>query len=245
LKTTIVLPTYNEAENLPDIISSLFNLPVEDLSCIIIDDNSPDHTGEIADRLALTYPGRVEVVHRQKKAGIGSAYTSGFRMAIQAGAEAVGQMDSDFSHPVDKLVPMLEALKNCDVAIGSRYIAGGSLDNAWPFWRKCLSGFGNYYARTILQLPMHDITGGFRLYSRETLQKIPLERVRSNGYIFQVEIAYIAKLLGLRFIEIPIYFAERKKGKSKMSLRIQLEAAWRVWQLLGMYDDLKHVRVVV
>ena len=243
MQITIVLPTYNEAENLPGIINSLFELPLPDLKCIIVDDNSPDHTGKIADGLASQYPGRIEVVHRAGKLGLGSAYITGFKLAMQAGADAIGQMDSDFSHPLEKLVPLTEALHDCDLAIGSRYIAGGRLDDHWPLWRKSLSRFGNSYARTILRLPMQDITGGFRLFRRQSLQVIPLERVRSNGYIFQVEIAYIANILGLSFKEIPIYFAERQKGKSKMSLRIQLEAAWRVWQLLGMYDDLRGKRV--
>ena len=239
MQTTIVLPTYNEAENLPEITGALFALPIPDLHCIIIDDNSPDGTGKIAENLAEKFAGRIKVVHRPGKQGIGSAYITGFRMALQAGSDVIGQMDSDFSHPVEKLTSLLEALQDCDIAIGSRYIAGGSLDEHWPLWRKGLSSFGNTYARMILRLPMRDITGGFRLYRRQSLQAMPLERVRSNGYIFQVEIIYIAYLLGLRCHEVPIYFAERKKGKSKMSLRIQIEAAWRVWQLLGMYHDLK------
>ena len=239
LQLTIVLPTYNEAENLPKIVPDLLQLPLPGLTLIVIDDNSPDHTGDIAEDLASQNPGRLKVVHRRTKLGLGTAYITGFNLALKQGAEAIGQMDSDFSHPVDKLVPMVKALEDCDIVIGSRYITGGSVDEAWPIWRKGLSRFGNSYARTILRLPFRDVTGGFRLYRRKSMQTLPLERVRSNGYVFQVEIAYLAHLLGLRFYEVPIYFADRRWGKSKMSLRIQIEAALRVWQLLGMYTDIK------
>ncbi len=239
MQLTIILPTYNEAENLPKIVFELLKLPLPNLNLMVIDDNSPDHTGDIADELASQNPGRLEVVHRRGKLGLGTAYITGFNLALKQGAEAIGQMDSDFSHPVDKLIPMVKALENCDIVIGSRYVAGGKVDEAWPIWRKALSRFGNSYARTILNLPIHDVTGGFRLYCRKSMQTLPLERVRSNGYVFQVEIAYLAHLLGLHFYEVPIYFADRRWGKSKMSLHIQLEAALRVWQLFGMYHDLK------
>jgi dolichol-phosphate mannosyltransferase len=239
LQITVILPTFNEAENLPRIVGELFKLPLPDLRLLVIDDNSPDHTGDIADELAGQNPNRLKVVHRRLKLGLGTAYITGFNLALKEGAEAIGTMDSDFSHPVDKLIPLAQALEDCDVAIGSRYVAGGKVDEAWPFWRKALSSFGNGYARTILRLPIRDVTGGFRLYRRKSIQTMPLERVRSNGYVFMVEIAYLAYILGLRFHEVPIYFADRRWGKSKMSLRIQLEAAVRVWQLLGMYHDIK------
>jgi dolichol-phosphate mannosyltransferase len=148
-------------------------------------------------------------------------------------------MDADFSHPVDKIPELLNVLESCcDVALGSRYVPGGSLDERWPVWRKGLSAFGNIYARTILSLPMKDVTGGFRLWRRATLERMPLERIRSNGYIFQVEMAYVAHKLGFTFQEVPIHFADRRWGTSKMSFRIQIEAAVRVWQLMGMYSDL-------
>ncbi len=239
MQITVILPTFNEAENLPQLVNELNKLPLPGLKWIVIDDNSPDHTGEIAEELACKYPSRMKVVHRRSKMGLGTAYITGFTMALKEGADAIGQMDSDFSHPIDKLVPLSEALGSCDIAIGSRYAPGGSVDEAWPVWRKALSRFGNGYARTILSLPIHDVTGGFRLYTRKAMQTLPLERVRSNGYVFQVEIAYLAHMLGLRFREVPIYFADRRWGKSKMSLRIQMEAALRVWQLLGMYGDLR------
>jgi dolichol-phosphate mannosyltransferase len=242
MKLTIVLPTYNEAENLPKLVSALFLLPLSELNLLIVDDRSPDGTGEVAESLRQQYTGQIEVLHRAGKLGLGTAYIRGFERALEAGAEAVGQMDSDFSHPPEKVVELLQSLKGYDVALGSRYVPGGQLDDRWPFWRKGLSAFGNLYARAILRLPVCDTTGGFRIWRRATLQAMPLERVRSNGYAFQVEMTYIAHRLGFQFQEVPIYFADRRWGQSKMSLRIQLEAAVRVWQLLAEYRDLKAVR---
>jgi dolichol-phosphate mannosyltransferase len=180
----------------------------------------------------------MSVLHRPGKEGLGRAYLHGFRVALEAGAEAIGQMDSDFSHPPEKIPEMVAALAHYDLVTGSRYTKGGSVDRDWPRWRKGLSAFGNYYARTILGLPVRDVTGGFRLYRRETLQNMPLHRIRSNGYVFQVELAYLSYLCGFKFFEVPIYFADRKWGESKMSLRIQLEAAVRVWQVKFAYRDL-------
>jgi len=149
-------------------------------------------------------------------------------------------MDADFSHEPRKVIELVEALRNCDIDIGSRYVPGGSVDKDWPFWRKRLSAFGNFYARSILSLPISDTTGGFRLYRRDVLAAMPLERIQSNGYVFQVETAYVAHQLGFKFNEIPIYFAERRFGKSKMSFRIQVEAALRVWSLPYTYRDLRN-----
>ena len=241
MKTTIVIPTYNEAENLPKLTAALFALPLDDLNLLIVDDNSPDGTGQLAEDLAREHPGRMSVMHRQGKLGLGTAYIQGFQRAIADGAEAVGQMDADFSHPVEKVVELVKMLETTDLVIGSRYVPGGSLDERWPVWRKALSGFGNFYARTILGMKVQDVTGGFRLWRRKTLQGMPLERVRSNGYIFQVEMAYVATRLGYGFKETPIYFADRRWGQSKMSFRIQIEAALRVWQLPGLYRDLHKV----
>lgn len=234
-----MIPTYNEAENLPKLVHALFSLPLPGLGLLIIDDNSPDGTGAIADELVKKHPGRIEVMHRAGKMGLGTAYVTGFQHAVRAGAEAVGQMDADFSHPPVKLVELAAALEGCDVAVGSRYIPGGGVDEDWPVWRKLLSAFGNFYARTILGMKLHDVTGGFRLYRKQLIQKLPFERIRSSGYVFQVETAYLITLLGFKFKEVPIYFAERRLGKSKMSFRIQVEAALRVWQLLWNYRDLK------
>ncbi|MEN6409936.1 MAG: polyprenol monophosphomannose synthase [Anaerolineaceae bacterium] len=238
MQITVVIPTYNEAENLPKLVSVLFALPL-DLRLLVVDDGSPDGTGQLAEQLGAEHGGRISVLHRPGKMGLGSAYISGFQQALKEGAEAVAQMDADFSHPAEKLVEMAQMLQTCDLAIGSRYISGSKLDETWPWYRKVLSGFGNWYARTILGMQVRDVTGGFRMWRRKTLEGMPLERIRSNGYIFQVEMAYVAALLGFTMKETPIYFAERQLGKSKMSMRIQVEAALRVWQLPGMYSDLK------
>ena len=238
MKISIVLPTYNEAENLPKLVPALFILPL-DLSVLIVDDNSPDGTGQIADDLRSTYPGCVSVLHRTGKLGLRSAYFDGFREAIQSGAEAVVQMDADFSHNPVVLEKMAQQIMDYDVVIGSRYIKGGSLDENWPRWRKFLSAFGNTYARTILQFPQRDVTTGFRMWRREVLSQMPLDRIRSNGYSFLVEMAYVAYLMEFDIIEVPIHFADRRFGKSKMSLKIQLEAALRIWDVRWHYRDMR------
>jgi len=220
----------------------LFDLPLETLNVLIVDDNSADGTGEIADELSRKWKGRLSVMHRAGKQGLGTAYIQGFGKAIAEGADAVGEMDADFSHPPEKLVEMFKALEGHDAVIGSRYVAGGSLDENWPLWRKGLSSFGNWYARTILGLKVRDVTGGFRLYRKDTIQNMPLERIRSNGYVFQVEMTYVATRLGYRFKEIPIHFADRRWGDSKMSFRIQIEAALRVWKLRWLYRDLIRIK---
>ena len=242
MKTTIIVPTYNEAENLEKLVAAVLALPLPDLNMLIVDDNSPDGTGEIAEELGVKYDGRVKVLHRAGKMGLGSAYIQGFQLAIEDGAEAIGQMDADFSHPIDKLVEMTETLASCDAVIGSRYVAGGRLDENWPVWRKALSGWGNFYARTILGMPIRDVTAGFIMWKRETLEGMPLQRIRSNGYVWQVEMKYVASRLGYTFKEIPIYFQDRRFGISKMSFKIQMEAAIRTWQLSGMYKDLPKLK---
>ncbi len=239
MQLTVIIPTYNEAENLSKIVPVLFGLPIPDLRILVVDDASPDGTGEVARDLASEFPGRLDLHSRRAKMGLGTAYLTGFEIALKAGADAVGQMDADFSHPTEKLVELLAALEEYDVAIGSRYVAGGRLDERWPIWRRWLSAFGNYYARTILGLPIRDVTGGFRLWKRHTIEGMPLERVRSSGYVFQVELAFLAHHLGYRITEIPIYFADRRWGESKMSLSIQMEAALRVWSVLLGYRDLR------
>jgi dolichol-phosphate mannosyltransferase len=244
VQLTVVIPTFNEAENLPGLVSALFGLPIPELGLLVVDDHSPDGTGEIAEQLSQAHPGRLVVIHRAGKLGLGSAYIFGFSQALEAGAQAVAQMDADFSHPPDKLVDLMQALRSCDVAMGSRYVPGGSVDENWPLWRRSLSAFGNWYARLILGLPIRDVTGGFRLWRRETLLGMPLERVRSNGYAFQVEMAYLATRLGYRFLEVPFYFADRRWGHSKMSARIQREAALRVWQMRFEYRHLKRKELI-
>lgn len=239
MQLTVVMPTYNEAENLPKLVSALFGLPIDNLKLLIVDDSSPDGTGEIAEQMKHIHPGCLDVIHRSGKLGLGTAYIQGFQHAIHHGSEAVAQMDADFSHPPELLLEMHQALQTCDVAMGSRYIRGGSVDKNWPVWRKALSSFGNFYARTILSLPYRDVTGGYRMWRRQALLELPLHRVRSNGYAFQVEIAYLAYHLGYVAQEVPFYFADRFAGHSKMSFQIQREAAVRVWQLLFEYRNLR------
>ena len=236
----VILPTYNEAENLPKIIPALLSLPL-DINILVVDDNSPDGTGSIADDLVLSNPGRVEVVHRPEKTGLRSAYLNGFQKVLGEGAQVVVQMDADFSHDPFALVEMASQLKDYDVVLGSRYVVGGSVDRNWPIWRKTLSAFGNFYARTILGLPLHDVTTGYRMWQRDTLLQMPLEHIQSSGYVFLAEMIYLAHCLEFKIGETPIYFADRRWGKSKMSLGIQLEAALRIWQVWWGYRDLRSV----
>ena len=238
MRIVVIVPTYDEAENLPKMVSALFALPL-DLDILVVDDNSPDGTGRIADDLASAHPGRLSVMHRSGKLGLSSAYLQAFRSLFDSGVDFIAHMDCDFSHDPAVLVEMTRRIETCDVVFGSRYIPGGSTDVRWPLWRKALSAWGNFYARTILDLPIRDVTGGFRMWRRETLQSMPLERVKSSGYIFTVEMAYLAHCLGFKISETPIYFADRRWGKSKMSFKIQAEAAVRVWSVLWTYRDLR------
>ncbi|MCX6053799.1 MAG: polyprenol monophosphomannose synthase [Chloroflexi bacterium] len=239
MKISVIIPTYNERENLPKIAEQLLALPIESLGLLIIDDNSPDGTGKVADLLAVQFPNRVNVIHRPGKMGLGTAYISGFGYLLGTDTQVIAQMDADFSHPPEKLVEFLKSLSQADAVFGSRYIPGGSLDQHWSFWRKLLSQFGNIYSKSILRVPVKDLTGGFRLWKREVLEALPLGKVRSNGYVFQVEMAYITSKMGFRIKEIPFHFTERQFGQSKMNLSIQVEAAVRVWQLRSRYRNLK------
>jgi dolichol-phosphate mannosyltransferase len=239
MTTSIVIPTYNEKENLPLIIQSLFDLKIPALKILVVDDNSPDGTGDVADQLKEKYHEALEVLHREGKQGLGTAYLAGFKYCLDQGADRIVQMDADFSHNPEKVIELLDGLQDKDLVLGSRYVVGGGLDERWAAWRKGLSSFGNIYARIILGVPILDVTGGFRAWKRDTLLGIPLERVRSQGYAFQVEMAYITHLCGYSIKEIPIYFADRTRGDSKMSFNIQVEAAKRVWSILYEYRDLK------
>lgn len=241
MKITMVIPTYNESENLPKLVHDVLALPLEDIHVLIVDDNSPDGTGEVAEKLRAQYNDRVHCLHRAGKLGLGSAYREGFKKAIEEGADYIGQMDADFSHPIDKIPLMVKELEHADLVIGSRYVKGGSLDENWPFYRKWLSGFGNAYARVILSLPNRDVTGGFKLWKKETLQAMPMDTIKSNGYVFQVEMNYVASKMGFKIVEIPIYFQERTMGKSKMNMKISMEAAWRTIALRFQHQDVKKV----
>ncbi len=238
MKITIVIPTYNEAENLPKLVSALFSLPLE-LRLLVVDDNSPDGTGKLAEELSKEHPGQVEVLHRPGKMGLRSAYLNGFQKIFNGDSQVIVQMDADFSHDPAALTEMAKLLETNDVVLGSRYVTGGSVDTKWPLWRKWLSAFGNFYARTILGLPLHDVTTGYRMWRTETLKQIPFERIQSSGYIFLVEMIYLTHCLEFKVGESPIYFADRKFGKSKMSFKIQFEAAMRIWQVLWNYRDLR------
>jgi dolichol-phosphate mannosyltransferase len=236
---TVVIPTFNEAENLEAIAKDLWSLEIPSMRILIVDDASPDGTGSLADGLADQHPGRVSVIHRPGKLGLGSAYITGFKQALRDGAQAVAQMDADFSHSPSYLPDFVEHLEQSDVVLGSRYIAGAKLDERWGTGRVLLSRWGNFYARTILGLQVKDTTGGFRVWRSETLSGMPLDTVRSNGYLFQVEMAYVAQRLGYRMVERPIYFEDRRIGQSKMSMGIQIEAALRIWQVLLIHRSLR------
>jgi dolichol-phosphate mannosyltransferase len=236
MKIGIVIPTYNESENLPKLLSAIFTLPL-DLSVLIVDDDSPDGTGRLADELTRTYR-KLAVLHRSGKLGLASACSQGFRYFLDKKMEAIGQMDGDFSHDPSMLVTMSERLETCDMVLGSRYVKEGRVDVHWSFWRRRLSASGNFYANTILGTSIQDVTSGYRLWRSETLRDMPLDRIRSNGYVFQIEMAYLAHCLKYKINEIPIHFAERQNGRSKMSLQILVEAVLRVWQMALIYRDI-------
>lgn len=230
----IVLPTYQEAANLPVIVDALFNLPLTGLRVLVVDDNSPDGTGRIAEELAESYGRhRMGVVHRQGKEGLGRAYIDGMSRAIAAGAEFVVQMDSDLSHGPEYLPGMLGTLlaADADVVIGSRYVVGASVGAEWPWYRKMLSAFANTYVRTLLHLGIRDVTAGYKIWRASALNAIDLSGVQSNGYSFQVEMNYRAIRKGLKIVELPIHFSDRTEGESKMTLKVQLESALMPFKL--------------
>ena len=227
LRALVVLPTYNEAENLPEIVPLILAAsPVIDL--LVVDDGSPDGTGRLADGLAAASPGRVRVLHRAKKEGLGRAYLAGFAEALALGYGRVLEMDADFSHDPRRLPALLAASESADVVLGSRYVEGGGTVN-WGLGRRLLSQGGSLYARTILGLPVRDLTGGFKCFHRRVLEALDLGTVSSTGYAFQIELTYRAVRRGFKVVEVPITFVDRRVGKSKMSRRIVLEALWRVW----------------
>ncbi len=238
LKTIVVIPTYNEKENLPLMIEALFALNLDNLHILVVDDNSPDGTGKVADEFVAKNP-KVNVLHRKEKNGLGQAYVAGFKQALKLDAEYIIQMDCDFSHQPKYIPELLKAIENYDMVLGSRFAKGGSVDETWSFYRKLLTWFANrVYTPTILGIPVRDATGGYRIWRRNTLIGLDLNRIRSNGYVFQVEMAYVTSRLGFRVAEIPIYFPDRELGESKMDIRIQIEAAMRVWQVRQRHHNL-------
>jgi len=220
----VLMPTYNERDNLPRIVPAVLDAATVDLW--VLDDNSPDGTGEVADALADKYE-RVRVTHRPGKAGLGAAYLDGFRRALDAGYDRVIEMDADFSHPPHALAELLRLSDDYDVVLGSRYVPGGGTEN-WPWYRKALSRGGSLYARTWLGVSVRDLTGGFKCFRREVLEAIDLDSVQTTGYAFQIEMTYRAIKKGFRVVETPIVFVEREQGTSKMSRRIMLEAVLEV-----------------
>jgi dolichol-phosphate mannosyltransferase len=222
----LVLPTYNEADNLEPLVEAARAKLPPTARVLIVDDSSPDGTGEIADRLAAQYE-NVEVLHRPRKEGLGPAYIAGFRSALERGAGLVLEMDSDFSHDPAYLPRLLEAAKRADVVLGSRYIAGGRVSD-WGPLRRAISRGGSSYARLVLGVDVRDLTGGFKCFRREVLEAIDLDQISTRGYAFQVEMTYRAIRRGFNVVEVPIVFRERRVGTSKMGLGIVAEAVWRL-----------------
>ncbi len=228
-KALIILPTYDEAQNLRALAAAILKQGPFDI--LVVDDNSPDGTGRLADLLAGEHPGRFFVLHRAGKLGLGTAYCQGFRWGIAHGYDLLFEMDADFSHSPEYLPQFLATIADgADIALGSRYVAGGGVRN-WSAFRQLISRGGALYARALLGLPIHDPTGGFKCFTRRALEQLDFDRIRSNGYSFQIEVTYRAFQRGLRIAEIPIVFHERRIGESKMDRRIVYEAVRMVWRL--------------
>lgn len=225
----VIIPTYDEAENLPRIVPRVLEQD-DRIDVLVVDDASPDGTGAIADALAAEEP-RVHVLHRSGKQGLGRAYLAGFYYGLDEGYDILFEMDADFSHPPDALPTLISKLDEADVVIGSRYVDGRVTVSNWPMSRLLISYFGSRYARIITGMPVSDGTGGFNGWKRSVLEKVKLDRVRSNGYAFQIELKFRAWRAGFKLVESPILFTERDTGESKMSKRIVREAIWRVWWL--------------
>lgn len=225
----MVVPTYNERENIGLLIEQLLSLDLN-LHVLVVDDSSPDGTADFVEKLALKYPDKIFLLRRKKKEGLGKAYRAGLSQALEKGAEIVVQMDADLSHDPQKVPELIGGLNHADLVIGSRYIPGGKTVN-WAWHRRLLSFFGNLYARIILHLPVRDLTGGFKAFKASVLQAIQIESVMSEGYVFQVETTCRALKKDFRVKEIPITFTERRKGTSKISRKTVWEALWRIWLL--------------
>jgi len=228
VKALVIIPTYNERENLTELLRQIFVLGLH-LEVLIVDDNSPDGTGELADQMAAADP-RVHVLHRPGKMGLGSAYVAGFRYALDRDYEAIFEMDADFSHNPESLPVFLKELETADLVLGSRYLHGVTVVN-WPLSRLILSYSANVYSRVITGMPIKDATGGYKCFRRQVLESIDWSRVKSDGYGFQIEINFKAFRKGFRITEIPILFVDRRAGESKMSRKIVWEAAYMVWRL--------------
>jgi dolichol-phosphate mannosyltransferase len=228
VKALVIVPTYNEAENIRELVPRILEQD-PGVEILIVDDNSTDGTGALVDELRNTEP-RLHVLHRPKKLGLGTAYVAGFRYALEHNYDLVFEMDADFSHDPDSIPAFLDAVKDADLVLGSRYLNGVTVVN-WPLSRLILSYGANVYTRVITGMPLKDATGGFKCFRRTTLERIDLDRVRSDGYGFQIEMNFIAWRKGLRIKEIPILFVDRRVGISKMNRKIIWEAMWLVWKM--------------
>jgi dolichol-phosphate mannosyltransferase len=237
-RALVIIPTYDESDNLPRLVPAVLSRDPR-LEILVVDDNSPDGTGRLADEIAAAEP-RVHVLHRPGKMGLGTAYITGFRWGLERGYDVLFEMDADFSHDPAHLPQFLEAIEDYDVVLGSRYLHGRVTVVNWPMGRLLLSYFANIYARKVTGLPVADATGGFKCFRREVLEAIELERVESSGYAFQIEMSFRAWKKGFRLGELPITFVDRDVGESKMSKKIVREAVWRVWRfrLLSMVGRL-------
>jgi dolichol-phosphate mannosyltransferase len=227
MRTLVVIPTYNEKENIESMIRQVLEVDTG-IEILVVDDNSPDGTGDLVEQVIASEP-RVHILHRSGKLGLGTAYVEGFKQAITMGVDCVVQMDADFSHHPRYLKSLLDKLDEADVVIGSRYMHGNISVVNWPLSRLMLSYFANIYARWVTSLPVYDVTGGFKAIKLEVLKTINLDRISSNGYAFQIEMNYIFNKKGFRIAEVPIIFADREGGVSKMSKRIVLEAVFKIW----------------
>lgn len=225
MKPIVLLPTYNERNNLENMVCTILAQKLN-LDILVIDDNSPDGTGQFADSLKDKYP-EVTVLHRSQKLGLGKAYIHGFQVALAHGYDKIITMDCDFSHNPNDLHNLLDASKTYDLVLGSRYVEGGEIQG-WSWWRRILSRCGSWYAQLLLRLPYHDLTGGFKCYSKRALQTIQIRKIKANGYAFQIETTYRIYQKGFSIAEIPIIFENRAVGKSKMTFSIALEAIWTI-----------------
>jgi len=229
-RVLVALPTYNERENLPRVVPQILEVDPR-VEILVVDDGSPDGTGELADELAGEHEGRVHVLHRTEKEGLGRAYVAGFEWGLERDYDAICEMDADLSHRPEDLARVLEALEEHDVVVGSRYVGGRVNVVNWPLSRLMISLSGSLYARVITGLPVRDATGGFNCFRAEVLRGIDLDGIQSNGYTFQIELKLRAWKQGARLVEVPIVFVERESGESKMSKAIVREAVWKVWKL--------------
>ena len=229
-RALVIVPTYNERQNLPRLTDQLMQHP--NVRLLVVDDQSPDGTGEVADALASRYAGRVEVLHRTGPRGLGRSYLDGFRKAVIENVDVVCQMDADFSHDPAELPTLIAGVSDADLVLGSRYVPGGGVVN-WPLRRVLLSRFANGYIRTVTRLSVRDCTTGFRCWRLRALGALPLDRIRSEGYSFLIETLFMAARSGARVAEVPITFVERRQGESKLSRSVILESVWTPWRLVA------------